>query len=461
MKIGYGMSLYEQVNRIKEKILLAKEKDSRFDVFGSTKHKYEWNAPISSEEVQDFENRNNITLPEGFKLFITEIGNGGAGPYYGIYKVATSSHDGYLSKPCKLHPNLSNEEWGHLTSFEDDDNLTDEQYDSHYDALFQGMLRIGTQGCTYDMMLVVSGEYKGRVVYIDGDLQKPFFTYENNFLDWYERWLDEIIQGYEIDWFGMSMGGDDTELMNKFHVSNDEEYKVDTIWGMNKLPCLLPETIRFLEEQCHNDSHAIKSVSLQLLTKNCYTKAKSFLQQWLESDNEDDILTGLKYIYWYVEEDVQDFVKPIKTVLSTTKNPENFRFITYILEKSSEEDASLYVPFFTHPNKEIRTCAIHTVGKSKEKEKYLQDLIQCLQDDEVSVKCTAIQALRDVTNPILLPYYEKILDEYKTNEHYILSNVMYRLEEFGTQAKSILEKAKQHPDKEIKGSAYRMLKEIE
>ena len=198
------MPFTNQIKRIKEKLPLAKRKDAKLKVFGASKHKYLLNLPLSKNKIAAFEAKNNIQLPAEFKAFLTEVGNGGAGPYYGISKLEADQADEYLSKPCKIHHDLTDQEWSEVTSFETEEGITDERYEEARGAVFQGMLNIGTQGCTYEMMLVVSGEHKGRVVYIDEDLQKPFFTYEANFLDWYERWLDEIIAGYnEINGFGM------------------------------------------------------------------------------------------------------------------------------------------------------------------------------------------------------------------------------------------------------------------
>ncbi|WP_253944703.1 hypothetical protein [Paenibacillus sp. NEAU-GSW1] len=74
-----------------------------------------------------------------------------------------------------------------------------------------GMLCIGRQGCEYDMYLVIEGERKGRIVYSSGFYPDHpfFFVYEDNMLDWYERWLDEVILDYDIAWFGSRMSGHD------------------------------------------------------------------------------------------------------------------------------------------------------------------------------------------------------------------------------------------------------------
>lgn len=424
---GGIMSWDEQIQRIVQKMELVRAKDADFTVFGASSHKYRMKSPISIDEVEAFERRNRVSIPQEFKLFLTSVGNGGAGPYYGIYSLG-SNEDIYLSEPCRLHPGMTDEEWEELVRF-DRDGVSDEQYDEEYDALFQGMLSLGTQGCTYEMMLIVNGEYRGRIVYIDGDLQKPFFTYEKHFLDWYERWLDEIIKGYNISWFGVKRGGDDAELIELFHESSDEKVQLTALEGMHKLPSITPETVDFLVEQAYHASAEIRSISIQLLAKYDLIRAESGLKQLLASPAEADQLAALQYIHWYAKEkEVHLFADQIKMLLPDTNDPDNFRFISYLLGKLARYE--LLVPFFYHGNNEIRKQAIYEVGKSEDKEIYLQEFIRCLQADDLSVKHTTVQALSNVTNQALLPYYKQILAEYKTDEHYIRTNVMLRLKEF-------------------------------
>ena len=87
-----------QVERIKIKLNLAKNTDSFFEVFGANSHEYRLDSPIDITEIETFEKTYNILLPEEYKIFLTQIGNGGneynsvtgnsgAGPDYGIFKL--------------------------------------------------------------------------------------------------------------------------------------------------------------------------------------------------------------------------------------------------------------------------------------------------------------------------------------------------------------------------------------
>ena len=70
---------------IKAKLNELKYLDKKFEVFGALSHRYEFNERLSIDELIQFEEKYEIHLPEGYKAFLSEIGNGGAGPYYGIH----------------------------------------------------------------------------------------------------------------------------------------------------------------------------------------------------------------------------------------------------------------------------------------------------------------------------------------------------------------------------------------
>jgi len=56
--------------------------------------------------------------------------------------------------------------------------------------------------------------------------------------------------------------------------------------------------------------------------------------------------------------------------------------------------------------------------------------IAALDDAELTVKLTALQALRGVTDARLLDVFERLLHQAKTDQDYIRSNVQRLLENF-------------------------------
>ena len=58
---------------------------ARPDVFGADFHGFRMSPTLSNDEVIAFEGKHSIQLPKDFREFITLIGNGGAGPFYGVF----------------------------------------------------------------------------------------------------------------------------------------------------------------------------------------------------------------------------------------------------------------------------------------------------------------------------------------------------------------------------------------
>ena len=198
--------LQEQIKRIQQKIIQVRKLDSNREIFGAYKHNYHLNPPVSSKRIRCFEEHYQIKLPEEYCVFMQQVTNIFArvkdyiaGPDYGLYAFGTrldefvEDTENYLKKPCKLSPEMTDEQWeklveSYITAYNSEFN----HY--NYNEIFSGILPIGTMGCTYYYGLVLTGKYAGRVVGIDTDLQIPLFMEEENFLEWYEHYLDGVIE---------------------------------------------------------------------------------------------------------------------------------------------------------------------------------------------------------------------------------------------------------------------------
>lgn len=426
-----------QLDRIRHKLVLAAQADPDYRVFGAKSHRYKINERLSSVELRRFEQTHGIVLPEAYAAFLTEIGNGGAGPYYGIHPLGTkqSIELDRIGQPATLRPKASPDITGggggtHGPDPEPD-MMSDEEYDEWVARLVQGLLNIGEQGCSYETMLVITGENRGKVVYLDLDSHGSFFTYEANFLDWYERWLDETIAGYDDSWFGMRRGGDDRALMDLYAAATEEAVRLEALGGMLKLPEITDETASFLEKLCRESSGEAARRALQVLAKTRFGRAEPLIRQKLNGTDAEGRLLALQFIKWYMPPGERCFTEEIIRLLPQETNAEAFRFMAYILEDAGMDVLPWMPPYFRHPDKEFRLQAVHRAGKSAKKAEYLSDFMTALDDPEVRVQLIAVQALSDVPDPALLESYERLLRQHRTDRDYVRSNVRRRLEEFG------------------------------
>ncbi|WP_098748457.1 SMI1/KNR4 family protein [Paenibacillus sp. EZ-K15] len=421
----------EQVLRVREKLKQAAAADPNCQVFGARMHQYRLNEPLSQAELVQFEQQHGVKLPDAYRVFLTEIGNGGAGPYYGIHPLGKKQVIGLerIHGPSVLRAR-EDQAAGKMTKLCLDNDIDDEAYDEAMAEWCQGLLNIGEQGCGYETMLIVTGEYRGKVVYLDLDQYQSFFTYEEHFLDWYERWLDETIAGYESAWFGLRRGGDDQALMKLYHTVRDEYTRYEALEGMLKLPSIAPETADFLVDQYERGPGNIPNLALQVLAKMDFDRADPLIRRTLHSQDPAARLLGMQLIKWYMPQGERRFMDELLALLPQELNEEAFRLCSQLLYEAGVEPLPLLIPFFRHPNLEFRIQAVYLAGKSADKANYVSEFMRALEDEEVRVQHAALQALREVTDPGLLEIYERMLRQHKTNKDYIRSNIKVRLEEF-------------------------------
>ena len=445
----------EQLERIQQKLAQAKAADKDLEVFGASSHKYHLNPPISEAEVLAFEEKYGVSLPEDYRAFVQIIGDANAqkletmaGPYYGLSTFGTQVDDLlyegseiYLKAPCALSPDMTQEEWETLSAplelddFEDDEEEgyvieVEDNYIEECGKVFGGLLPLGSQGCAYYHALVLNGKYAGRVVNVNWDLLKPVFAFETNFLDWYERYLDEVISGQLLDdrptWFGYHRGEPAEELLNEYEQTTDRKTQTDCLEGVyHKKPPLESALLGKIEKLIALNNED-RDFLIEILSQSSYERAKPYLQD-LVTEKPKKVF---QYIWWYAQDHCADWVPAVKEHLPTITDEETFNFATYLLTETKDFEEDI-LPFTNNVNPRIRLTAYYTLGKSQKKEQYLDTFIKGLQETDNDVLRTVIQAISGVKDERLLPYYKQIAKRFSKDEDYILSNLKRALEPFG------------------------------
>ncbi len=133
--------------------------------------------PAELSQVEAFEAEWKITLPLGFRRFITEIGNGGNGPpAYGLVRLQESAQLYNQSlQPQKPFP------------FTEDFMWTDEDAAKFYPD--EGYLYLGTDGCAMDWILIIEGTERGQIWQVT-EMGAVAVAPRRDLLSWYEYWID-------------------------------------------------------------------------------------------------------------------------------------------------------------------------------------------------------------------------------------------------------------------------------
>ena len=439
----------EQLHRIQQKLSQAKAADKNLEIFGANAHQYHLNPPVSEAEVLAFEKKYGVQLPKCYRAFMLTIGDAKAkkldfiaGPYFGLYAFGTSVDsllyekiETYLKAPCNLSPDMTQEEWETLSDSllfsKEDEEDNDDKYFAERAKVFGGLLPLGSQGCTYEHALVLNGKYAGRVVNIDLELAQPKFAFEANFLDWYERYLDEVISGQLIDdrptWFGYHRGEPAEVLLNEYEHTTDRKTQTDCLEGVyHKKPPLEPALLDKIEKliALNNDD---RDFLIEILSQSSYERAKPYLQDLVTKDPKK----VFQFVWWYAKDHCADWVSVVKELLPTITDERTFDFATYLLTEGDDNFEEVILPFTDDENAQIRSTAYYTLGESKKKEQYLDTFIKGLQETDTGVLCTVMQALSGVEDKRLLPYYKAIAKRFPEEKDYVLSNLEYRLASFG------------------------------
>ena len=450
----------EQLIRIQQKLVQAKAADKDLEVFGASSHKYHLNPPVSEAEILAFEQKYELTLPEGYRDFLLTIGDKNAerleriaGPYYGLFDFDRAQEQfllgegtPYLKAPCALSPDMTDEEWdafsrelleAEIAEQEAEVNnteflLDEATYEALHGKVYSGLLPLGSQGCSMYHALVLNGKYAGRVVNIDVDLRKPKFAFETTFLDWYERYLDEVISGDLIGntlaCFGYNRRGTIEVLLNDYQQTTDLQEQRncrDALWHKKfPFPAETFPTIEKIISWNKEDKHFF----INLLLRSSYEHAKPYLNTLIK----EDFKKAVEMICFYAKKHYADWVEAVKAQIPTIEDLDVFKRASSIISDCPNSNFEpVIVPFTHHPIVQMREYAYYTLSKSPNREGFLEVFINGLQDTDNNVLRAAIQALSGITDERLLPYYKQIAKRFPEEKDYILSNLERRLASFG------------------------------
>jgi hypothetical protein len=206
----------KRIQRIKYKLELLRQSDEKHSLFGSDRHMYLLHPPISERAIKEFEKSYGIILPEEFAKFYSMIGNGGAGPYYGLEPLYDTIYCDlhYKRKGDYLNPS---EPFPHTDSW----NMTfqptvsAEEEEEYYKQLTafekqyfdpqhrNGAIAVCYFGCGVSINLIVNGHEYGYMWSDDRGSDGGIFPSRElgnsdkiSFLDWYELWLDQSLRQF-------------------------------------------------------------------------------------------------------------------------------------------------------------------------------------------------------------------------------------------------------------------------
>jgi len=167
---------------------------------------------LNEDQISQFERQIGCRLPEDYRRFLGEVGNGGFGPGLGLTPLGADSLidpripvDGQFKlNPSASFPYVS--DWNFLPlkqALEEQSPQLDELLIYYFDtARIDGTIHIADLGCGAIALLVLDGPQRGKI-WLDfrgtyGGIAPATRGADDagavEFLEWYEAWLDETMK---------------------------------------------------------------------------------------------------------------------------------------------------------------------------------------------------------------------------------------------------------------------------
>ena len=200
--------------RLVRKLAALRALDPELQRFGALEHEYELNPPLSETALAEFEREHRLTLPADYRLFLAEVGNGGAGPYYGLVPLAAWCPELALAhiiveleddRPVMVDGKPRFVDIGprpHIDRLADPSRpfrLEQAWPRQDHDVLpaadvhpLDGCTLLSEMGDGYRSFLVVTGDRSGEVWedHTHGVAYEAIRPTGYTFVEWYEAWLD-------------------------------------------------------------------------------------------------------------------------------------------------------------------------------------------------------------------------------------------------------------------------------
>lgn len=396
----------------------AGKKDGTRGIFGSSKHGYKLNPTVTREEVRLFEERWHLNFPDEYVFFLTKVGNGGAGPYYGLYPLESLAvHNEYLklyddrdkeNLPAFIDRNMSSSDWAR-TMEEMDEINDDNEYDVRMKQVCSGLLVIGTQGCTYDNLLMWKGSEKGKIVYIDWNMEPeygPFFT-GLTFLEWFEQFFLEILAGHSLTSYGYISLKSERELRQEYEEAVLTEDKLRILGGFSKFTKAEPETIELLFQRDRPETDGAKG---ELLFKLAPMKGLEVFEKIIVGNHPQGAVDCARRM---PDQYKDRFYGKMVRLLYRPDIKDKARILFFLGDCSSRRAADLerFAGNAENPGEDRRT-AVYVMGKCPDKLDFADFFAKLMRGEDYWLAHAALQAMARTPCARLTDTYEWMWEHY-------------------------------------------------
>ena len=240
------------------------------------------NPPAAEDEVVEFEEEFAIQLPPDYRAFIVQLGDGGDGPDMGLRPLWESAFDPieFVRLPGDLFAESSRIPTDFIRVHDSGAARASDPKEE-----IRGWVTLCEDGAGIVKALCVHGRDYGRVLRVEGDNCDVFLSYFDDFLGWYEAWLDDTLCGWRTDYHGSYMPGDEAHLIGMATSKADDQIRLAAIHSLDRrVPVLAEATLTALCGLIRDDPvREIRDRAMQAVRQRVPEKNTSFWSTLLPS----------------------------------------------------------------------------------------------------------------------------------------------------------------------------------
>ncbi|MGC5019712.1 HEAT repeat domain-containing protein [Micromonospora sp. DT47] len=92
----------------------------------------------------------------------------------------------------------------------------------------------------------------------------PYVLEDEDFLSWYERWLDELVAGYDVTWFGDKIPGDEARLLGILSDDPSAHRRARAARSLGTLPAISATGVRGLAAAAADEDPLVREAALSV-----------------------------------------------------------------------------------------------------------------------------------------------------------------------------------------------------
>lgn len=363
-----------------------------------------------------------MELPSEYVFFITQVGNGGAGPYGGIHaldlKQPACENIGLPFVTSKLTQARWTEKLMPICSEEALDECPRELYEQIEEEIYQGTYVISAPGGGYQIIALADGEEQNRIFYLDTDWSYQGIPYDTGMtlLEWYENFFREIIAGNCVDSYGTRIIRTEEELICDFAEAQTLEEKYDLLNSFIRFPAPAPQTIQFFHALPED---IFAEYKLSLLLRYDIESGLRLFERLLETNPEAALSTSMLVPKDRLSEYYETFLELLYHIENGSEKKYRYLSLHNILlyrlgecPQLRAKDILMFLEKDSLTEDDIKT-ALDTLGLAPDKLDAVDTIAHFLKNGSYWVAHAALQAVCHTPCQTLRPIYRVMWKHYQ------------------------------------------------